>query len=212
VRTQTTDPGNLNGTGTTQVDIQPLRRLYEVTLEAYAHDDDDGPNHAVAASQVQLCHSCHIARPPRSKHDRFTKTCVLQFDHHCPFVGVRFSEIDFSLVPAMLVLFLIHNLNFFSTRPGNDWVVQLQVVLPDAFVHDVILSWLFHCLGNVLCPVFTGPFVASCAGLVLGCARLYDGGYVVLPYTIAVGELDDQRAFELAQVSVLVGNPGLRQW
>lgn len=35
----------------------------------------------------QLCHTTHIARPFRSKFDRFTGCCIEVFDHHCPFVG-----------------------------------------------------------------------------------------------------------------------------
>ena len=34
-----------------------------------------------------LCHTCHIAKPLRSKHCRALRKCVLMFDHHCPFVG-----------------------------------------------------------------------------------------------------------------------------
>jgi hypothetical protein len=36
---------------------------------------------------IKLCHSCHVQRPLRSKHDKFLRKCVHKFDHHCPFVG-----------------------------------------------------------------------------------------------------------------------------
>jgi hypothetical protein len=29
-----------------------------------------------------LCHSCHVERPLRSKHDKFTNKCVYKFDHY----------------------------------------------------------------------------------------------------------------------------------
>jgi len=55
---------------------------YETTLEQYSEVMDQ-----VTMSKLpQLCHSCHIARPHRSKHCRIARKCVLVFDHYCPFV------------------------------------------------------------------------------------------------------------------------------
>jgi len=78
-KTWKTDPGSLEESNPK---TRELRRQYEETLEAYSDENffarDDKP---------QLCHSCHIARPLRSKHCRVARRCVLMFDHHCPFVG-----------------------------------------------------------------------------------------------------------------------------
>lgn len=63
-----------------------LRDEYEETLEQFATEDQlnkESP-HSIPPS---LCHSCHIAKPLRSKHCRVLNQCVLLFDHHCPFVG-----------------------------------------------------------------------------------------------------------------------------
>ena len=35
---------------------------------------------------MRLCHSCKVLRPLRAKHCRICNRCVLQFDHHCPYI------------------------------------------------------------------------------------------------------------------------------
>lgn len=57
-----------------------LRNLYEETLESFADVVSNGND----TQKLPLCHSCHIARPHRSKHCRVLNRCVLVFDHHCP--------------------------------------------------------------------------------------------------------------------------------
>jgi palmitoyltransferase ZDHHC13/17 len=77
VQTATMNPGRIDASFP---HLNEWRQLYETTLEKYASSAEP------ASSLPQLCHTCHIARPLRSKHDRFTDACILVFDHHCPYV------------------------------------------------------------------------------------------------------------------------------
>eukprot|EP00934_Nitzschia_sp_Nitz4_P000834 Nitzschia sp. Nitz4//NODE_389_length_21930_cov_67.393920//9069//11776//NITZ4_additional_000049-RA//-1//CDS//3329531871//834//frame0 len=88
-KTWKTSPGYLD---TKHPKIDYWRRLYEETLEAFADDANASstPGEASNVSHLQnlppLCHTCHIAKPPRSKHCRVSRKCVELFDHYCPFV------------------------------------------------------------------------------------------------------------------------------
>lgn len=74
VATYVADPGFISTTG------EPNQR-YRQALELAADGRIDE-----ASTIGPLCHTCHIARPLRSKHCAVLKRCVSVFDHHCPYV------------------------------------------------------------------------------------------------------------------------------
>jgi palmitoyltransferase ZDHHC13/17 len=88
--------------------------LYDETLDSYAttattSESNDGsiqePQHD---HRNNLCHTCHIVKPPRSKHDRYTHACVLLFDHHCPFVGNTVGLLNYKWFYLFLVSMTIY--------------------------------------------------------------------------------------------------------
>jgi palmitoyltransferase ZDHHC13/17 len=142
-----TNPGRLDNTF---VNLPYWRRLYEQTLDSFASSDE-----AIAkkASTVQLCHTCHIARPPRSKHDRFSRSCILQFDHHCPFVGTTIGLYNYKWFFLFILTITIYFIMF--------WIMLL--------VHYSRKSSTTH-RGNFLTLLF---------GIYLGLHILFSGGMVI---------------------------------
>jgi palmitoyltransferase ZDHHC13/17 len=126
----TTDPGRLDAS---YPGIDVWRRLYEQTLDAFASADEAV---AAKAAAVQLCHTCHIARPARSKHDRFSRACILQFDHHCPFVGTTIGLYNYKwfflfliAITTYLVSFLVILAVYYSRMKGSNSTMSLLLGL-----------------------------------------------------------------------------------
>jgi len=88
-----------------------LRNLYEETLESFASESGSS-DAAVDNTKLPLCHSCHIARPHRSKHCRVLNRCVLLFDHHCPFVGTTIGLYNYKYFYAFVWSFTICEMLF----------------------------------------------------------------------------------------------------
>lgn len=122
----TTNPGRLDSS---YAGVEVWRQLYEQTLDAFASDDE---SIAAKAAAVQLCHTCHIARPARSKHDRFSRSCILQFDHHCPFVGTTVGLFNYKWFFLFLISVTVYLSNFlfllvvYHSRVGpHSWATLL---------------------------------------------------------------------------------------
>jgi len=104
-----------------------LERRYEEALndvEALANGD----------SKVNLCHTCHIVRPLRSKHCRVSRKCVRDFDHYCPFVQNTVGQGNYRYFFLYLVTFQIAIDAFLWLcmvklwRDGWGWVVGLTLI------------------------------------------------------------------------------------
>ena len=90
-----------------------------------------------------LCHSCHIVKPPRSKHCRIMRRCVLVYDHYCPFVGNTIGMYNHayfymflnSIVVAIGTALFLEYILF---RRGG--VIGFGIILLSAYLSIILLS------------------------------------------------------------------------
>jgi len=128
-KTVKTKPGYLDNS---LPDIAKWRRLYEETLESYADEN------AHEKSQMQLCHTCHVARPLRAKHCRVHRKCVLLFDHFCPFVDNTIGLYNYKYFYTFLVFMTLAEL-FFG--------ITLYLYQKRYYAEHGSMDWLVLCLG-----------------------------------------------------------------
>ena len=115
--------------------IGKWRRMYEETLEAYADEEK------AQKVETQLCHTCHVARPLRSKHCRVRKKCVLLFDHFCPFVDNTIGLYNYRFFFIFLVCMTLAVLSYVIT-----FLIYLK-----RYTESHPMPWGFFFLGLEVC-------------------------------------------------------------
>jgi hypothetical protein len=91
-----------------------LRRQYDAVIDSYSKEFPP------EEKRFNLCHSCRIVKPLRSKHCRVTRRCILVFDHHCPFVGATIGLYNYLYFFLFLVSFSLMAVGFIAA-----WIIFL---------------------------------------------------------------------------------------
>jgi palmitoyltransferase ZDHHC13/17 len=98
-----------------------------------------------------LCHTCHVAKPLRSKHCRVTRTCVLMFDHHCPFVGATIGIYNYPYFFIFLgtlawihVAFIFNMTMFIHRSPKMPWGWFLLGLFHSVHVLPTVGIFVYH--------------------------------------------------------------------
>jgi hypothetical protein len=113
--------------------------------------------HTISYHIQPLCHTCHVARPLRSKHCRVTRKCVLVFDHYCPFVdntiGLYNYKFFYLFLMAMTagtssfiitLIMYMRRYNVYHTDSSTQWMTLLFGILVGLTVLPLGGMWLYH--------------------------------------------------------------------
>mmetsp|Transcript_17909 Transcript_17909/g.29953 ORF Transcript_17909/g.29953 Transcript_17909/m.29953 type:complete len:563 (-) Transcript_17909:213-1901(-) len=81
-----------------------------------------------------VCHTCHVRRPLRAKHDKISGHCIHKFDHYCPFVGNAVARDNYKYFVGLLhihvvcyVLFMISSY-YYSSVVSVSWYFVMYLI------------------------------------------------------------------------------------
>ncbi|XP_068646155.1 protein S-acyltransferase 10-like [Aristolochia californica] len=108
-----------------------------------------------SSTRIWTCTYCNLVQPPRSKHCHDCDKCVLQFDHHCVWLGTCIGKGNhcrfwwYILEETILCIWtLILYISLLKVTPSKPWwkesiVILLLLVLSIGFIF-LILLLVFH--------------------------------------------------------------------
>ena len=76
-----------------------------------------------------VCHTCGVRRPLRSKHCKIQRCCIHKFDHFCPFVGNTVGRDNYKFFISLLVM---------HTICGTLWAITAIYL-----ANRITISWIF---------------------------------------------------------------------
>jgi hypothetical protein len=148
-KTVSSSSSSLSTSSTDSQDDEP--RSYDDALDKIGNV---GPASLMAIDDAYLpnmCHTCRVLKPLRSKHCRVTRRCINKFDHYCPFVynavGRDNYKYFFALVcmhPICYGLFALTTSFYISRVSISTWFV-LFLVYASGMGMMVTGLTMYHC-------------------------------------------------------------------
>eukprot|EP01038_Epipyxis_sp_PR26KG_P007129 gene7129-9728_t len=140
VTSNTTNSNNKKNSLSQQPSQLHNKYSYDAALEAIGLHDGRNP-----LTLPNVCHTCRVLRPLRSKHCKIKRRCVHKFDHFCPFVYNTLGRDNYKYFYGLLVthpicyiIFMVST-GYFIRRVGISWSFTLYLIYSTL--------WLFLILG-----------------------------------------------------------------
>jgi len=132
-----------------------LRRAYDAYFDGLVRP---GGAACAGGGGRALCHSCHIVKPPRSKHCRVRRTCVATFDHYCPYVGNTVGLYNYRWFVLYCLSFTLAALHWEvlayarARAGGGDMLLYVSAAWFALFVAFGLAMLAYHAQLLAICP------------------------------------------------------------
>jgi len=87
-----------------------------------------------------LCHTCHVVRPLRSKHCKINRCCINKFDHFCPFVFNAVCRDNYKYFMGVVIIHLVCSISWLITAVTLCYRVTVSWYLTFYMVY--LLLWM----------------------------------------------------------------------
>ncbi len=124
-----------------------MDRTYKQGLDIIANMAD-GSNEVEIPN---LCHTCHLVRPLRSKHCKIQRCCIHKFDHFCPFVGNTVARDNYKYFFGLLCthslcgLFYLATVFYYVYRVHTSWWFKIFTVYSFFWLLMIFGLFNYHC-------------------------------------------------------------------
>ncbi|GMT00484.1 hypothetical protein PENTCL1PPCAC_22658 [Pristionchus entomophagus] len=132
-KTTFSDPGILPRAASDEI-AEEERKYYERIASETIDSENPNLNRSTVARTIQVnvngvgmklkrCQTCQLYRPPRSSHCSICNNCILNFDHHCPWVGNCIGLGNYRYFYLFLLSLCALILNTFSGSVAHLWIL-----------------------------------------------------------------------------------------
>jgi len=102
---------------------------------------------------LKFCQTCNVLRPPRCSHCRYCDNCILNFDHHCYWMGNCIGERNHKFFIVFLLMACVETGILMCLSILDAGIVLLQVKQRGVLSNNVWARALLWYTGVVICIV-----------------------------------------------------------
>jgi len=156
----------------------------EIQAETKKSDDDPSSKSTHKSFNKTTCYKCKIVRPPKAHHCSQCNRCVLEMDHHCPWLGncIGYENyhhflqvlVNGALASLAVFIFIILNMFYFSKKT----IIHSELSTKQHFFYT-----FQNPLWNLFCGL-SGFFLLSLVGMMINFLELFLQEMSSLEYVI----------------------------
>jgi len=139
----------------TEPGIIPRQLVPIPSIDVIEEEGEDGKKNVIT-----FCKTCRVWRPPRAHHCSDCDNCILEFDHHCPWVGNCVGKRNYRWFNLYLYSLIISAVYIAGVTTLHG---LLKIFTSDKSVYEVLPSLYTHIGLDIWCLVMFMTLFGLCS-------------------------------------------------